>query len=56
MEDLVIITGQYVNIINLDKVRIKLELTSVERLKVGRNNGKDKMADMLVLQKVESRG
>lgn len=43
MEGLVIITDQYINIINLDKARIKLKLTEVERLKVEINNGKDKM-------------
>lgn len=37
MEYLVIIIDQFVNIINLDKARIKVKLTEGERLKVGRN-------------------
>lgn len=46
MEDLVIITDRYINIINLDKARIKLKLTEVERLKVEINNGKYKMVNI----------
>lgn len=57
MEDSVVTTDHYANIINLDKARTELELTEVKRLQVERNNnGKDKMAHVLILQNIESRG
>lgn len=47
-EDLATTTDQYINVINLYKVRIKVEFTEVEKLKVESNNGKDKMMNVLV--------
>lgn len=47
-EDLATTTDQYINVINLDKVRIKVKFTEVEKLKVESNNGKDKMMNVLV--------
>ena len=47
-EDLATTTDQYINVINLDKVRIKVEFTEVEELKVKSNNGKDKMMNVLI--------
>lgn len=41
MDALIIITVQYVNIINPDNVRVRVELTELERPKVVRNDGKN---------------
>lgn len=41
MDALIIITVQYVNIINPDNVRVRVELIELERPKVVRNDGKN---------------